>query len=114
MSLSQRIVALDLPLKEKAEMEPDIREAMDFLEKEHGLLPNVLKAYSFDPAKMRPFMQIYNNIMIDESDLTMLEREMIGVVVSSVKHQQLREWSLRLLEGLSPTLPNSSPPWSGA
>ncbi len=84
MSQSQRIVALDLPLKEKAEMEPDIREAMDFLEKEQGLLPNVLKAYSFDPAKMRPFMQIYNNIMIDEFDLTMLEREMIGVVVSSV------------------------------
>ncbi|MEJ2760503.1 MAG: peroxidase-related enzyme [Gammaproteobacteria bacterium] len=84
MSYPAYITPLDLPLKDKADLDPDIQEAFDYIEENHGLLPNILKAYSFDQDKLRPFMQLYNNIMIDESDLSMLEREMIGVVVSSI------------------------------
>jgi uncharacterized peroxidase-related enzyme len=76
--------ALNLPLKERSELDPDVREAFDFVEKEHGLVPNVLKCYTFDQDKLRPFMQMYNNVMLAESPLSMLEREMIGVVVSSL------------------------------
>lgn len=83
MTQSRDVMALDLPLKDSSALEPDIREAFESLEREHGLLPNVLKAYSFDPDKLRPFMQLYNSIMLAESDLSLLEREMIGVVVSS-------------------------------
>ena len=83
MSQPDYIVALDLPLKDKADLDPDVQEAFDYIEENHGLLPNILKAYTFDQDKLRPFMQLYNSIMMDESELSMLEREMIGVVVSS-------------------------------
>jgi uncharacterized peroxidase-related enzyme len=83
MSQPKYIHALDLPIMEKSEMPPDIQEAWTFLEQNHGLLPNVLKAYSFDVNKLRPFMQMYNDLMLAESPLTELEREMIGVVVSA-------------------------------
>ena len=83
MPQPDHVISLDLPLKKTAELDEDTRGAFEYLEKEHGLLPNVLKAYTFDQDKLRPFMAIYNSIMIDESELTPLEREMIGVVVSS-------------------------------
>ena len=86
MSQPKYITALNLPLKERSELDADMQEAFAFLEKEHGTIPNVLKAYSFDQDKLRPFMQLYNNIMLMESPLSVLEREMIGVVVSSVNH----------------------------
>lgn len=86
MSQPKYITALNLPLKERSELDQDMQEAFAFLEKEHGTIPNVLKAYSFDQDKLRPFMQLYNNIMLMESPLSVLEREMIGVVVSSVNH----------------------------
>lgn len=76
--------ALNLPRVERADLDEDIREAFDYLEKEHGVVPSVLLSYAFDQEKLRPFMQMYNNIMLADSPLSLLEREMIGVVVSSV------------------------------
>jgi uncharacterized peroxidase-related enzyme len=83
MSQPDHAIALNLPLKDNTELDEDVRGAFEFLEREHGLLPNVLKAYTFDQDKLRPFMAIYNSIMLDPSELSELEREMIGVVVSS-------------------------------
>jgi uncharacterized peroxidase-related enzyme len=83
MTQPDYISALNIPLKEKDELDPDIQEAFAFIEQEHGVIPNVLTAYSFDPEKLRPFMQMYNNLMMAESPLSELEREMIAVVVSS-------------------------------
>jgi uncharacterized peroxidase-related enzyme len=48
-----------------------------------GFVPNVLAASSFDPAKLRVFVNFYNELMLAKSGLTRLEREMIAVVVSS-------------------------------
>ena len=48
-----------------------------------GFVPNVLAAYSFDQAKLRAFIGIYNDLMLADSPLSTLEREMIAVVVSS-------------------------------
>ena len=53
-------------------------------EEKLGLVPNVLRAYSFDDAKLRAFTDFYNDLMLGESALTKLEREMIAVAVSSV------------------------------
>ena len=78
------ICALNLPLKEKAELDSDVQEAFSFLEEQLGFIPNVLKAYTFDQDKLRPFMDLYNGVMLAESPLTELEREMIAVAVSSV------------------------------
>ena len=49
-----------------------------------GFVPNVFQALSLKPQRLRDFMQMFNEIMLSESRLTKLEREMIAVVVSSV------------------------------
>jgi uncharacterized peroxidase-related enzyme len=46
-------------------------------------VPNVLKAYSFDPAKLEAFVAMYNDLMLAPSGLSKLEREMIAVAVSA-------------------------------
>lgn len=55
-------------------------------EEKLGLVPNVLKAYAFDEKKLRAFTDMYNDLMLGQSGLTKLEREMIAVAVSSVNH----------------------------
>lgn len=49
-----------------------------------GMVPNVLKAYAFDIEKLNSFTAMYNDLMLGDSALTKLEREMIAVAVSSV------------------------------
>ncbi len=51
-----------------------------------GFVPNVLKAYSFDMAKLEAFVRMVDDLMLAPSGLSKLEREMIAVVVSSVNH----------------------------
>jgi uncharacterized peroxidase-related enzyme len=48
-----------------------------------GFVPNVFSAYSLKPQRLRNFMAMYNEVMLSESSLSKLEREMIAVVVSS-------------------------------
>jgi uncharacterized peroxidase-related enzyme len=48
-----------------------------------GMIPNVLRAYAFRPAKLKNFVSFYNELMLGESRLSKLEREMVAVVVSS-------------------------------
>ena len=49
-----------------------------------GLIPNVLLAHQFDEAKLRAFTEMYNELMLADSQLSKLQREMIAVVVSSI------------------------------
>jgi uncharacterized peroxidase-related enzyme len=53
-------------------------------EEKLGLVPNVLLSYAFDEKKLRAFTDMYNDLMLGESSLSKLEREMIAVVVSSI------------------------------
>src|SRR5450759_1684409 len=48
-----------------------------------GFVPNVLLAYAFDMAKLETFVALYNDLMLGDSGLSKLEREMIAVAVSS-------------------------------
>ena len=48
-----------------------------------GFVPNVLKAYAFDMAKLEAFVAMYNDLMLGPSGLSKPEREMIAVAVSS-------------------------------
>jgi uncharacterized peroxidase-related enzyme len=52
-------------------------------EQKLGFVPNVLKAYAFDAAKLSAFVAMYNDLMLAPSGLSKLEREMIAVAVSS-------------------------------
>ncbi len=48
-----------------------------------GFVPNVYQTYSKKPQRLRHFMAMYNDIMLAQSGLSKLEREMVAVVVSS-------------------------------
>ena len=52
-------------------------------EEKLGMVPNVLRAHAFAPEKLDAFAALYNDLMLGESGLSKLEREMIAVVVSS-------------------------------
>ena len=49
-----------------------------------GFVPNVLTAYGFDSEKLNGFTAMYNDLMLADSGLSKLEREMIAVTVSSI------------------------------
>lgn len=74
--------ALDLPLADP--LPEDTAKYFAICEEKLGLVPNVLRAYAFDDAKLRAFTGMYNDLMLGDSGLSKLEREMIAVVVSSI------------------------------
>lgn len=80
------VVALDIPLPDTADLDPDLRDYFAKCEDKLAMVPNVLKAYSFDADKLRAFMGMYNELMLAPSGLTKLEREMIALAVSSANH----------------------------
>jgi len=56
----------------------------DICDEKLGMIPNVLAAYAFDVDKLDAFTAMYNDLMLGDSALSKLEREMIAVVVSAV------------------------------
>jgi uncharacterized peroxidase-related enzyme len=74
------IIALNLPAgKLSPAMAAYFKKCQDKL----GFIPNVLAAYAFDNAKLEAFVALYNDLMLGESGLSKLEREMIAVAVSA-------------------------------
>jgi uncharacterized peroxidase-related enzyme len=57
---------------------------LDLCAEKLGLVPNVIRAYLFDIAKLDAFTAMYNDLMLAPSGLSKMEREMIAVVVSSL------------------------------
>lgn len=78
-----RLTALGLKPAPRASLAPDLQKYFAACDEKLGFLPNVLAAYSFDEAKLRGFMGFYNELMLGDSALSKLEREMVAVVVSS-------------------------------
>ncbi len=74
---------LDIPVPDDASLPQDIQAYFAKCRDKLGLVPNVLRSYSFDEQKLRCFMEFYNELMLGESGLDKLEREMIAVVVSA-------------------------------
>ena len=74
--------ALDLPMAEP--LPEATQKYFDICQEKLGMVPNVLQSYAFDVSKLNTFTAMYNDIMLADSGLTKLEREMIAVVVSSI------------------------------
>ena len=70
----------------QAKLEPDMQAYFDKCMDKLGFIPNVLRAYAFDNAKLRAFILMADDLMLGDSGLSKLEREMIAVAVSSVNH----------------------------
>ncbi|MBY8916260.1 peroxidase-related enzyme [Nitratireductor sp. L1-7-SE] len=82
--MTKPVTALHFPPLEA--LSDETRAYFDKCEEKLGLVPNVLRAYAFDENKLRAFTQMYNDLMLSDSGLSKLEREMIAVVVSSINH----------------------------
>ncbi len=87
------VTALDLPMVDP--LPEDIQKYFDICDEKLGLIPNVLKAYAFDMEKLRAFSAMYNELMLGDSGLSKLEREMIAVVVSAIN----RCWYCQVAHG---------------
>lgn len=75
------IVRIVLP--EPDSCDEDTRKYLGKCVEKLGMVPNVLRAYTARPAKFQTFTRFYNELMLGESGLSKLEREMVAVVVSS-------------------------------
>ncbi len=76
----ERVTALDLP---QGELSEAMRAYFAKCDEKIGFVPNVLRAYAHDNAKLEAFATFYNDLMLAPSGLSKLEREMIAVAVSS-------------------------------
>lgn len=74
--------ALDLPMVDP--LPEPTQKYFDVCMDKLGMIPNVLRAYAFDIDKLNAFTAMYNDLMLGDSALSKLEREMIAVAVSSV------------------------------
>lgn len=74
--------ALDLPMVDP--LPEATQKYFDICTDKLGMIPNVLQAYAFDIDKLNSFTALYNDLMLGDSGLSKLEREMIAVAVSSI------------------------------
>ncbi len=72
-----------IALPDQSALDPETQAYFDLCQEKLGLVPNVLRCYTGNPAKLRTFSAFYNELMLGESPLSRLEREMIATVVSS-------------------------------
>lgn len=73
--------ALNLPMVDP--LPEATQKYFDICQDKLGMIPNVLKAHAFDIDKLNTFTALYNDLMLGDSALTKLEREMVAVVVSA-------------------------------
>lgn len=84
MSQPKHITALKVA--DRDNLDERRQKYLAVLQEKLGFVPNVIRAYAFDNEKLKNFADFYNELMIGESGLDKLEREMIAVVVSSINH----------------------------
>lgn len=82
-SQPDHITALDLPIPQRDQLPEAFQKYFAVCDEKLGMVPNVLAAYSQNPAQLDVFSRIYNELMFGESGLSVLEKEMIAVAVSS-------------------------------
>lgn len=81
---SNRVHGLRLPTKRS--LSAEIKTILNRCQEKIGFVPNVLRSYTLRPKKFGFFRDYNNELMLGESGLTKLEREVIAVVVSSANH----------------------------
>ena len=80
------LTKLDLDYEGTKDGEDQVKNYLEIVEQKLGFIPNVLAAFAKFPKQFEGFTKLYNALMLGESGLTKLEREMIAVTVSSENH----------------------------
>ena len=93
MSKADQPTALDLPMADP--LPETTQKYFNICDEKLGFVPNVLKAYAFNIDKLNAFTGMYNDLMLSDSGLSKLEREMIAVVVSAIN----RCWYCQVAHG---------------
>jgi uncharacterized peroxidase-related enzyme len=78
----QDVAIMALKLR-PARLSPPMAAYFKSCEDKLGFVPNVMKAFSFDMAKLEAFVAYRNDLMLGGSGLSVLEREMIATAVSA-------------------------------
>ncbi|ELT90446.1 hypothetical protein CAPTEDRAFT_154691 [Capitella teleta] len=75
------------PLPEKSEMEPDVKESIEFWEEKLGFIPNVHRTFARRPEEFRNFFKYYETVVENErGSLTLAEKELIVVATSAANN----------------------------
>jgi|TARA_B100001778_G_C18361914_1_gene526818 uncharacterized peroxidase-related enzyme len=82
----QNLTKLNLEYNGKKDGEDQVENYLNIVNEKIGFIPNVLAAFAKFPKQFEGFTKLYNSLMLGESGLTKLEREMIAVAVSSENH----------------------------
>ena len=80
------LTKLDLDYEGTKDGEEQVKNYLEIVQQKLGFIPNVLAAFAKFPKQFEGFTKLYNALMLGESGLTKLEREMIAVTVSSENH----------------------------
>ncbi len=80
------LTKLDLDYEGNKDGEDQVKNYLEIVQQKLGFIPNVLAAFAKFPKQFEGFTKLYNALMLGESGLTKLEREMIAVTVSSENH----------------------------
>ena len=80
------LTKLDLNYEGTKDGEDQVKNYLEIVQQKIGFIPNVLAAFAKFPKQFEGFTKLYNALMLGESGLTKLEREMIAVTVSSENH----------------------------
>ena len=80
------LTKLDLDYEGIKDGEDQVKIYLEIVQEKLGFIPNVLAAFAKFPKQFEGFTKLYNALMLGESGLTKLEREMIAVTVSSENH----------------------------
>jgi uncharacterized peroxidase-related enzyme len=75
-----------LRLPDQRQLDPSIKALFARFMEKLGFVPNVFRSYTLRPSRLEHFRLYNNELMLGDSKLSQLEREMIAVVVSSVNH----------------------------
>jgi uncharacterized peroxidase-related enzyme len=84
MTRRRKLTALDLGPDDR--LDPDVEAYFAKCKEKLGFVPNVLRAYAFDNAKLKAFIMMADDLMLGDSGLSRAEREMIAVAVSTINH----------------------------
>ena len=100
-----------LPVPNPEVLDEDLQALFALCRKKLGIVPNVLRAYSLRPQKLRNFVAVYNELMLAPSGLTKLER---GWSRSSCRAPTaaITAWSHMARRcAVSPAIPSSARCW---
>ncbi len=86
MTDSDKLHALEISPLPRDRLPEAVRDYFAKCDEKLGFVPNVLLCYAFDAGKLQNFMYMHDELMLADSSLSKLEREMIAVVVSSENH----------------------------